>query len=330
MKKFNHAIRWGIIGCGAVTEVKSGPGFQKARDSKLVAVMRRTGELAADYALRHKVPKWYDKVDDLINDDEVDAVYIATPPVFHKEHTIKVAKAKKPVFVEKPMSLNHDDCQEMISVCRENRVPLFVAFYRRALKRFIKIKNIINKGLLGDIRFVSVIFCRPPLKEDYEPVKHHWWRIDPEISGGGYFIDMASHMIDLLYYFLGDIVHVSGQAANQSGLYEAEDMVSCHFLFKNGIHGTGCWSFAAGRDIDRTEIIGSKGKITYQTFGVGSIEFEVKGRTEKFFVDYPEHIQQPVIQTIVDELLGLGKCPSTGQSAARTNWFIDQIIKSNS
>ena len=323
----NKEIRWGIIGCGDVTEVKSGPGFQKAKNSRLVAVMRRNGKLARDYAIRHNVPKWYDNADALIQDNEVDAVYIATPPVFHKEYTIKVAQAKKPVYVEKPMSLNYQDCQKMIVSCRENKVPLFVAYYRRALERFIKIKEIINKGLLGEVRLVSVLLCRPPLKQDYEPEKHQWWRINPEISGGGYFIDMASHMIDLLYYFLGDIKSVSGDASNQFNLYQAEDMVSCHFLFKNGIHGTGCWSFSSGVDIDRTEIIGSKGQVSFQTFGVDPIMLELNGQKEKIFIDNPVHIQQPIIQTIVDELLRQGKCPSHGQSAAKTNWFIDQIIK---
>jgi len=327
MTYYKKEIRWGIIGCGDVTEVKSGPGFQKAKNSRLVAVMRRNGKLARDYAFRHKVPKWYDNAEALIHDDEVDAVYIATPPASHKEYTLKVAKAKKPVYVEKPMSLNYDDCQEMILSCKENEVTLFVAYYRRALERFIKIKEIINRGLLGDIRLVSVLLCRPPLKQDYEPDKHHWWRIDPEISGGGYFIDTASHMIDLLYYFLGEIVSVSGQVANQSCLYQVEDIVSCHFLFKNGIHGTGCWSFTAGTDIDRTEIIGSKGKVSYQTFGVVPIELELNGQKKKIFLDNPIHIQQPIIQTIVDELLGQGKCLSHGESAAKTNWFIDQIIK---
>ena len=77
-------VRWGIIGVGDVTERKSGPGFQQAERSELVAVMRRRGDLAADYARRHDVPRWYDDADELINDPDVDAVYIATPPDSHK------------------------------------------------------------------------------------------------------------------------------------------------------------------------------------------------------------------------------------------------------
>jgi predicted dehydrogenase len=81
-------IRWGIIGCGDVTEIKSGPAFNKVANSKLVAVMRRDSAKAADYAKRHHVPKWYDDASKLINDPEVNAIYIATPPLQHDYFTI--------------------------------------------------------------------------------------------------------------------------------------------------------------------------------------------------------------------------------------------------
>ena len=136
-----RTIRWGIIGCGDVTEVKSGPGFQKAQHSSLVAVMRRTGELARDYARRHGVPRWYDNAEALIDDPDVDAVYIATPPAYHKEYALLSAQAGKPVYVEKPMALNFEECQMMIEVCRAAGVPLFVAYYRRALSRFLKVRR---------------------------------------------------------------------------------------------------------------------------------------------------------------------------------------------
>src|SRR5687768_923402 len=125
-----NEVKWGIIGCGDVTEKKSGPAFYKVTGSKLVAVMRRDKEKAADYARRHNVPKFYDNADDLINDPEVTAVYIATPPGSHKEYTLKVAAAGKPVYVEKPMALNFHECVEMIEACARFHVKLFVAYYR--------------------------------------------------------------------------------------------------------------------------------------------------------------------------------------------------------
>ena len=319
-------IKWGIIGCGDVTEVKSGPAFQKAEHSSLVAVMRRNADLAQDYASRHQVSRWYDHADDLINDNEVDAVYIATPPVFHKEYTFKVALAKKPVYVEKPMGIDFQECQEMISVCEKSNIPLFVAYYRRALPKFIKIKELIEDGILGNIRLVDIQLYRQPLAQDYETQVNNWWKTNPDIAGGGYFYDMASHMIDLLYFFFGNIKHVSGSFSNQAGLYQVEDIVSTEFLFENGIHGTGIWCFTSGIELDQTQIVGNKGMLSFDTFGSGPIKLKVGNLYKEVPYDNPVHIQQPLIQTVVNEILGIGECPSKGKSAAATNWFIDRAL----
>ena len=322
----DREIKWGIIGCGDVTEVKSGPAFQKAEHSSLVAVMRRNADLAKDYASRHKVPRWYANADDLINDDEVDAVYIATPPAYHKYYTLKVSLANKPVYVEKPMATNFPDCQEMISACHRYHVPLLVAYYRRALPKFIKVKEIINQGLLGDIRFVNVQFNRPPLPQDCDYEANQWWRTNPNISGGGYFYDMGSHMIDLLYFFFGKIREVYGNFSNQAKLYSTEDIVSTAFLFENGIHGTGIWCFTSGIELDQTQIVGSKGILSFDTFGSGPIKLKVGNQYKELPYGNPVHIQQPLIQTVVNELLGTGKCPSNGESAAAINFFIDKVL----
>ena len=154
-------VRWGIIGVGNVTERKSGPGFQQAERSELVAVMRRNGDLAADYARRNNVPRWYDDADELINDPQVDAVYVATPPSSHKEYVIRAARAGKPVYVEKPMARTAAECEEMMSACEEAGVGLFVAYYRRALPRFVTVKELMDGGWVGQLRSVSVRNERP-------------------------------------------------------------------------------------------------------------------------------------------------------------------------
>ncbi len=192
-------IRWGIIGCGDVTEVKSGPGFQKSEGSELIAVMRRNGKLAEDYARRHNVPKWYYDANKLINDPDVDAVYIATPPSTHKEYTIAVASAGKPVYVEKPMALNYHECTEMVEVCRKYNVPLFVAYYRRALPRFLKVKSLLEDNRIGEVRSVSIKFFQQTTNKDLSPDN---WRVDPSIAGCGYFCDLGSHMIDQFNSYL--------------------------------------------------------------------------------------------------------------------------------
>ena len=324
MKTTLKEVRWGIIGCGDVTEVKSGPGFQLAENSKLVAVMRRNGELAKDYAERHQVPKWYDDAEKLIEDPEVDAIYIATPPAFHKEYTIQAAKAGKPVYVEKPMARNYEECVEMIEACKEADVPLFAAYYRRALPRFLKIKEIIDSGLLGDIRFVRTVQYQPAQEGigEEEP-----WRVQPELAGGGLFLDLASHTLDILDFLLGPIKEATGFASNQNGSYKAEDIVTGNYLFESGVHGTGTWCFSTYEHVDENEIVGSKGKLTFATFGNGPITLTTNETTEEYVIENPRHIQQHLIQKIVNELTGKDKSPSTGITGARTNWVMDQLIK---
>jgi len=317
-------IRWGIIGCGNVTEVKSGPALQKARGSQLVAVMRRNGDLARDYAQRHGVPKWYDDADTLIHDPEVDAVYIATPPSSHLEYTLAVTQTGKPVYVEKPMARTYAECQAMIAACERADVPLFVAYYRRMLPRFLKVKAWLDAGAIGDVRSVNVTLYRPLSPEDCGDVKP--WRLDPEIAGCGYFCDLGSHILDLLQYLLGPIEMAKGYATNQGGCYAAEDTVSATWLHANGIHGTGLWHFSTQQRVDRVEIVGTNGIIRYATFDEEPVVLERDGQTESLHIANPPHIQQPLIQTIVDTLLGRGECPSTGQTAALTNRAIDMIL----
>ena len=316
-------IRWGIIGCGDVTEVKSGPGFQQASNSALVAVMRRNGELAADYARRHSVPRWYDDGQALIDDPDVDAVYIATPPNAHMAYTLAAAKAGKPVYVEKPMAMNFDECWAMIEACQVAGVPLWVAYYRRALPRFLKVKELIDSGAIGTPRTVTVTFYRKwrPAEPGNLP-----WRVLPEIAGGGLFVDLAAHTLDYLDYFLGPIQSVQGYASNQAGYYPAEDVVTGSFVFASGVHGVGVWSFSSFTNLDQTEIVGDAGKLTFTSFTTDPIQLTTGRGVTEFDLDHPAHIQQPLIQSIVNELNGVGACPSTGASGARTTWVMDQML----
>ncbi|MCF7808222.1 MAG: Gfo/Idh/MocA family oxidoreductase [Candidatus Marinimicrobia bacterium] len=317
-------VSWGIIGCGDVTEVKSGPALQNVDNSELVAVMRRNGELAQDYAQRHGVPRWYDKANDLINDPEVNAVYIATPPSSHKDYCLKVAEAGKPVYVEKPMAMTHSECQEMIQACQQAGVPLYVAYYRRSLPRYTMVKEFIDAGILGNIQSVNVTLHHLPQVIDRKG-KYHW-RVDPAVAGAGYFYDLGSHIFDLLQYLLGPIVRVSGYASNVGKLYKAEDQVSCSFKFASGITGTGSFLFHASQHIDGAMIIGDKKNVAYSHFAGDEVYLGSGGKPEVFNKPNPRHIQQPLIQTIVDELTGEGSCPSTGETGAATNWVMGEIL----
>lgn len=316
-------IRWGIIGCGNVTEVKSGPALQKAQGSQLVAVMRRNAALAQDYAERHGVPKWYADAAALIHDPDVDAVYVATPPDSHRAYTLAVAQAGKPVYVEKPMALNAVECQEMVAACRAAGTLLFVAYYRRALPRFLKAKELVTGGVIGELRFVEILFTLPL---ETHPLDQLPWRLRPEIAGGGLFVDLASHTLDFLDFVLGPVSRVCGFARNQAGAYPAEDIVSGAFEFENGVQAMGTWCFNSFESADRITFLGSGGKVTLSTFGTEPVQLETSGGIRAFDLPNPPHIQQPLIQEVVNELLGVGGCVSTGESALRTSWVMDQLL----
>lgn len=320
-------IRWGIIGCGDVTEVKSGPAFTKVPYSSLVAVMRRDAEKAADYAQRHNVPTWYDDADALINDPNVNAVYVATPPDTHAEYAIRAMRAGKPVYVEKPMARNAAECEAMNQVSRETGMPLVVAYYRRALPYFLKIKELIDTKVIGDIRYVRIQLNWQPYDEEVGENAKPRWRVDPEISGGGHFHDLASHQFDYLEYVLGPIKTASGIARNQAGLYQADDIVVANFEFESGVLGTGTWCYTVNKEqrIEETELIGSKGKISFSFFTMNLIKVETEAGVVEYTIPAPTNIQQPLIESIVNELRGGGKSPSTGETGARSNMILDWI-----
>jgi len=321
-------INWGIIGCGNVTELKSGPAFNKVEHSKLVAVMRRNPALAEDYTKRHGVPKWYSDADQLINDPKVNAVYIATPPDTHASYAIQAMKAGKPVYVEKPMARNYQECQEMIRVSEETGVPLFVAYYRRTLPAFLKVKDLIDNGIIGKPLTVNVRLHKSTPERDLKP-ETQFWHVNPEIAGAGYFYDLASHQLDFLDFLFGPVIQVHGIAVNQAGYYKAEDSVTGTFLFGNGVIGTGSWCFvvAKGSEEDSIEISGTKGKLSFSSFQLGDVIFTTPEGTVSFSFQNPENIQKNLISQVVMAIRGESECVSTGKSAARTSAVLEEMVK---
>ncbi len=321
-------VNWGIIGCGNVTEKKSGPSFNKIKGSKLVAVMRRDASKAEDYARRHHVPRFYSDASLLINDPEVNAVYIATPPDTHAQYAIQAMKAGKAVYVEKPMARNVAECEMMIRVSEQTGQPLFVAYYRRKLPCFLKIKELIDNKIIGDPKYLHVQLHNPLRPEETDPDQKPGWRVYPEISGGGHFHDLAAHQFDYLEYLLGPIKEAKGISLNQTGHYPADDMVTATFLFESGVAGTGSWCFSVpeSEKSDTAIIIGSEGKLTFSFFDNQHIYIDTTdGSQLHFHIPHPENIQQPLIQTIVDHLLEKGESPSAGKTGIRSTMIMEWI-----
>ncbi|MBM1104826.1 Gfo/Idh/MocA family oxidoreductase [Aurantibacter crassamenti] len=317
-------VRWGIIGCGDVTEVKSGPAYQNTEGFEIVAVMRRDAEKAADYAKRHGIAKYYSNADELIADDEVDAVYIATPPDSHREYALKVAASGKPCCVEKPMAPSYAESLEVYEAFKEKEIPLFVAYYRRSLPRFLGVKKWLDNNEIGKVRHVRWMLTKDP--SDLDLSGEYNWRTDAKVAPGGYFDDLASHGLDLFIYYLGDIKQANGIALNQQGLYTAKDAITGTWLHEGGITGEATWNFGCDRREDLVEIYGSKGKISFSIFGEDDIVLENEDGVQKEFIEHPKHVQQFHVENLGKHLFEDIQHPSTGKTALHGSWVMDSIL----
>jgi predicted dehydrogenase len=315
-------VRWGILGCGDVTERKSGPAFQRASGSALVAVMRRDERRAVDYARRHGVPRSYASAADLVGDPGVTAVYVAAPPGAHLELALLAASAGKPAYVEKPMARSHAECRRMIEAFSAAGVPLFVAYYRRALPRFVKARALIEEGRLGRLSSLSYRYALSTTSAA------GGWRLDPVQSGGGLFVDLGSHALDLFDWLLGPLLDVAGHATRGDGRTgPVEDVVAMTFRTASGVLGSAVWDFAGpGPHEDRVELAGTEGTLHFAVFGDTPLRLVTPAGEEVFAMPNPDPIQGPLIQTVVNALRGEGRCPSTGETAARTSRVMDKVL----
>ncbi|WP_432222526.1 Gfo/Idh/MocA family protein [Flavobacterium sp. TMP13] len=317
-------IRWGIIGCGAVTEKKSGPAYQKTEGFEIVAVMRRDAEKAADYAKRHGIKKYYSDADDLINDPEVDAVYIATPPDSHRYYALKVAEAGKPCCIEKPLAPNHADCLAITSAFEIKNIALYTAYYRRSLPRFLQVKQWLDDQKIGELRHISWHLSKPANNIDVS--KNYNWRTDAPVAAGGYFDDLASHGLDLFAFLLGDFKEVQGISTNQQELYTAKDAITASWLHKSGVTGSGSWNFGTAFREDFVTIYGSKGKISFSVFEEQPITLLTTEKEMSLNMRNPENVQFFHVQAMRDDLLEKRKHPCKGNSGAHASWAMDKIL----
>ena len=324
-------INWGFIGCGEVTEKKSGPAFNEVEGSQVVAVMSRSENKARSYAERHHVRKWYTDASELIEDPDVNAVYIATPPSSHATFAIMAMRAGKPCYIEKPLAASYNDCIRINRISEQTGVPCFVAYYRRYLPYFQKVKEIIESGTIGNVVNVQVRFSVPPRDLDFQSGKEMPWRLQPDIAGGGYFYDLAPHQIDLLQNLFGVITRAHGYPANRAHLYQAEDTLSACFFFESGIPGSGSWCFVGHESAkeDCIEVIGEKGSLSFSVFTSQPIEVITSEGKNSITVPNPPYVQLPLIKSVIEHLQGIGKCDCTSVSATAVNWVLDRVLWKN-
>lgn len=327
MKKITGTVNWGIIGCGDVCEVKSGPAFYKIPDSRLVAVMRRHEEKAMDFARRHGVPKYYTHAEDLVNDQEVNAIYIATPPSSHEAYTEMALKAGKPVYVEKPVTISSSSLQRMMDMEKQYQGLVTVAHYRRGLPLFNNLKQLVGEGAVGKVKLILLRTLQPTASSMISRTEDNW-RLNPVISGGGLFHDLSPHQLDILYWIFGEPENVEVMYGNQGKHYDAPDITMLELRFKEDIYFSGVWNFnvAPSAAAERCEIIGEKGSIRFSFFGGSDIELIGEEGTQILEQEYPAHIQQPHIGNVVKFFRGEGSNPCTLEEAMVTMKIMDMAV----
>ena len=319
-------IKWGMIGTGNVTELKSAPSFNKIENSRLIAVGNRTPSKALDYAARHNIPFVHKDPLDVIHNPEVDIVYIATPPGSHMNYALECIKAGKPLYIEKPMARTWEECNIINEAADKMGLPVYVAYYRRSLEYFKKVKSIIHGGILGKILHINMQQYFPARNEDYDALNLPW-RVLPEDAGGGYFHDLGCHALDILFHIFGDPLEVSGKVSNIAGLYEPEDTLSATLTLPQNLLVSASWSFITPDPFqkDLVEVFAEKGKLKFSIFSFQPITLLTGDHKETIATIQPEHIQMPHIQSIVAELNGRGRCPATGKTSAVASRAMDVI-----
>lgn len=319
----NKTIRWGILGAGDVCEVKSGPAFQRAEHSELVAVMRRDSAKAEDFARRHDVKRWFDSVPELLKDPEIDAIYIATPPRYHLEHTLATLAAGKNVYLEKPMAMNADECRQIIEAEAKSKNKIALAHYRRALPAFTRIGELINDGTLGTVRLAEHNFFLPE-SDSIIPDTGENWRVNPAISGGGLFHDLSPHMFDLLLVYFGRPLAYEGFSLRQNSKSSADDFVQGTIRFDKNIVFRGCWCFTVAETAisDSLVITGNNGQVSCTFFG-DEMRLRTSEGEQVIPVTNPENIQLPMIEQVSRYFLGEIDCPCSTADGLMVMELID-------
>lgn len=225
-------VRYGIIGAGGIADRRMIPGMLKSGHSEVVAAMAPDPGIVQKTCEAFQIPHGCLTVEELLQDPSVDAVYVASPVGFHTEQILKAAKAGKHILSEKPMALTSAECATIVSACRAAEVKLLVGFHMRFHNLHQKMREILQNGGIGQI-----VSCRAQLSCWY-PDQPNAWRLNRSLSGGGAFMDMGLHCLDLLEYLGGSaITQVSALAGTTTFHYEVEDCANVMVKFKNKATG---------------------------------------------------------------------------------------------
>jgi predicted dehydrogenase len=264
-------IRWGIIGCGDVAKKRVAGAIQNDADSELIAVCRRDQTKLKQFQAEFNVPHAFESADELMCSDDIDAMYIATPVSLHKPQTVFAANHGKHVLVEKPMAMNSSDCEEMIAACAANDVRLGVAYYRQFYPVVARMQELIQQGEIGKVLSVSAVTATPFALNSNED---GYWRVLPELGGGGALMDIGSHRLDLFLAMFGNVTQIKAVCGTVAADYNADDSALAVMRFESGIHGSLQCYFGSEADPDEFSVLGTTGRLVSRPLNGGELLIE--------------------------------------------------------
>ena len=317
-------IRWGILGCGDVVRKRVARAILDEPNSELVAACRRNQAKLDEFCSQFGVTRAYAHDADLLDDDEIDAVYIATPVNLHCPQTVAAASQGKHVLVEKPMGMSVAECDEMIAACREHQVKLAVAYYRRFYPVVERMKEIVAAGEIGRVLSVSAVTATALAMS---PDDDGYWRVIPEQGGGGALMDIGSHRINLFLDMFGEAKSVKAICGTVAADYDADDCASLVFEFQSGVQGSLQCYFGAGADPDEFAIMGTKGRLVSRPLNGDELQIQIgqERRTES----HPpaENFNAPLIADFAAAILDDRNPMVSGDEGRLTNVAIERAYR---
>jgi len=315
-------VRWGLIGCGDIARRRVAPALRDLPNCELVAVSRARADLAESFAGEFGARRWYGDWRQLIADEEVEAVYVATPVHLHAEQTIAAAEACKHVLCEKPLAMSVAECDRMIEACETSGVRLGVAYYRHFYPAVERIKAVLGSGEIG-----RPVVAQVNAFERFDPDPSHprRWLIEKRLSGGGPMFDFGCHRIEVLIYLFGPVERVKSLVGNVVFEREVEDTASALLRFEGGTQAVLSVTHGAREPQDTLRVFGSEGSIHADVLNEGEIRI-INADGERVEALPPHaNLHQPLIDDFARAVLG-GRDPLVGGPVGREVARVEEEI----
>lgn len=315
-------LNWGLIGCGDISRKRVAPALRDLDDCELVAVNRANAALAEEFAQAFGARRWYRDWRELLADDEVQAVYIATPVSLHAAQTIAAAEAGKHVLCEKPMAMDVAECDRMIAACAANGVKLGIAYYRHFYPVIQRVKEILAAGTLG-----TPVLAQVNAFEWFNPApgEPRYWFVQKEFAGGGPMMDFGCHRIEVLLNLLGPIANVHSSVGQVLFEREVEDTAVAVFDFASHARAVLSVTHAAWQSQDTLTIFGSAGSLHIPALNQGVLH--VKTPNGEHSEAHPPHanIHQPLLADFTHAVLA-DQLPAVGGEIGREVARLEELI----